>query len=165
MLVARPTVKVNMSHSFFFSPLWANDLNMESYTSRTIWKVQMYTCSFTDAAIRLTALLSIKLTNRFYVAVGLYSDRSQMTWKWSKNWKVANKAQPSVSLMLSQHFKSSVIYYCTDPWPDIIYLFQMLKNKVLWMVTSSTSALQRHKQEPIKSLYSSAHQVDRNTDR
>ena len=100
----------------FFSPLWANDLNMESYTSKTIWKVQMYTCSFTDAAIRLTALLSIKLTNRFYDAVGLYSDRSQMTWKWSKNWKVANKAQPSVSLMLSQHFKSSVIYYCTDPW-------------------------------------------------
>ena len=51
----------------FFSPLWANDLNMESYTGRTMWKVQMHTCSFTDAAIRLAALLSIKPTNRFYM--------------------------------------------------------------------------------------------------
>ena len=111
-----PQLKWKCRNPFFFAPLWANDLNMESYTSRTIWKVQMYTCSFTDAATRLAVLFSIKLTNRFYVAVGLYSDRSQMTWKWSKNWKVANKAQPSVSLMLSQHFKSSAIYYCTDPW-------------------------------------------------
>ena len=39
----------------------------------------MYTCSFTDAATRLAELFSIKLTNTFYVAVGLYSDRSQMT--------------------------------------------------------------------------------------
>ena len=39
----------------------------------------MYTCSFTDAATRFAVLFSIKLTNRFYDAVGLYSDRSQMT--------------------------------------------------------------------------------------
>ena len=41
----------------------------------------------------------IHLTNRFQVAVRLFSDRSQMTSKCGKNKKVAHDAQPSVALM------------------------------------------------------------------
>ena len=37
-------------------------------------------------------------TNRFQVAVRLFSNRSQMTSKCGKNKKVAHEAQPSVSL-------------------------------------------------------------------
>ena len=44
------------------------------------------------------------LTNRFHVAVHLFSNRSQMTSKCGKNKKVAHKAQPSVSLMFLPHF-------------------------------------------------------------
>ena len=44
------------------------------------------------------------LTNRFHVAVRLFSNRSQMTSKCGKNKKVAHKAQPSVSLMFLPHF-------------------------------------------------------------
>ena len=40
------------------------------------------------------------LTNRFQVAVRLFSNRSQMTSKCGKNKKVAYEAQPSVSLTL-----------------------------------------------------------------
>ena len=42
---------------------------------------------------------NIHLTNRFQVAVRLFSHRSQMTSKCGKNKKVALEAQPSVSLM------------------------------------------------------------------
>ena len=48
--------------------------------------------------------LMIYLTNRFQVAVRLFSNRSQMTSKCGKNKKVAHKAQPSVSLMFLPHF-------------------------------------------------------------
>ena len=44
------------------------------------------------------------LTNRFHVAVRLFSNRSQMTSKCGKNKKVAHEAQPSVSLMFLPHF-------------------------------------------------------------
>ena len=44
------------------------------------------------------------LTNRFQVAVRLFSNRSQMTSKCGKNKKVAHKAQLSVSLMFLLHF-------------------------------------------------------------
>ena len=44
------------------------------------------------------------LTNRFQVAVRLFSNRSQMTSKCSKNKKVAHEAQPRVSLMFLPHF-------------------------------------------------------------
>ena len=46
----------------------------------------------------------ICLTNRFQVAVRLFSNRSQMTSKCGKNKKVAYEAQPSVSLMFLPHF-------------------------------------------------------------
>ena len=43
-------------------------------------------------------------TNRFQVAMRLFSNRSQMTSKCGKNKQVAHKAQPSVSLMFLPHF-------------------------------------------------------------
>ena len=43
----------------------------------------------------------VYLTNRFHVAVRLFSNRSQMTSKCCKNKKVAHEAQPSVSLMFT----------------------------------------------------------------
>ena len=47
---------------------------------------------------------SLYLTNRFQVAVRLFSNRSQRTSKCGKNKKVAHEAQPSVSLMFLPHF-------------------------------------------------------------
>ena len=44
------------------------------------------------------------LTNRFHVAVHLFSNRSQMTSKCGKNKKVVHEAQLSVSLMFLPHF-------------------------------------------------------------
>ena len=58
----------------------------------------------------------ICLTNRFQVAVRLFSNRSQMTSKCGKNKKVAHEAQPSVSPMFLPHrelkksFNDDVIY-------------------------------------------------------
>ena len=46
----------------------------------------------------------VSLTNRFQVAVRLFSNRSQMTSKCDKNKKVAHEAQLSVSLMFLPHF-------------------------------------------------------------
>ena len=47
------------------------------------------------------------LTNRFQVAVLLFSNRSQMTSKCGKDRKVAHEAQPSVSLSVSSERLSS----------------------------------------------------------
>ena len=49
-------------------------------------------------------VLSIKLTNRFHVAVRLFINRSQMTSKCGKNKKGTREAQLSVSLMFLPHF-------------------------------------------------------------
>ena len=46
----------------------------------------------------------VYLTNRFHVAMRLFSNRSQMTSTCGKNKKVAHEAQPSVSLMFLPHF-------------------------------------------------------------
>ena len=46
----------------------------------------------------------LHLTNRFHVAVRLFSYRSQMTSKCGKNNEVAYEVQTSVSLMLLPHF-------------------------------------------------------------
>ena len=43
--------------------------------------------------------LSVHLTNRFHLAVCLFSNRSQVTSKCGKNKTVAHKLQASVSLM------------------------------------------------------------------
>ena len=46
----------------------------------------------------------VYLTNRFQVAMCLFSNRSQRMSKCGKNKKVAHEAQPSVSLMFLPHF-------------------------------------------------------------
>ena len=59
------------------------------------------------------------LTNRFQVAVRLFSNRSQMTSKRGKNKKVAHEAQPSVSLMFLPHFDvlcDLLLNRCTATW-------------------------------------------------
>ena len=48
--------------------------------------------------------LWVYLTNRLQVAMCLFSNRSQMTSKCSKNKKVAHEAQLSVSLLFLPHF-------------------------------------------------------------
>ena len=58
----------------------------------------MYMCAY------IYIYIYIYLTNRFHVAVRLFSNRSQMTSKCGKNKKVAHEAQPSVSLMFLPHF-------------------------------------------------------------
>ena len=50
------------------------------------------------------SLGQVYLTNRFHVAVHLFSDGSQMMSKCGKNKKVAHEAQPIVSLMFLPHF-------------------------------------------------------------
>ena len=52
----------------------------------------------------MITILVIYLTNRFHVAVRLFSNVSQMTSKCGKNKKVAQEVQPSVSLMFLPHF-------------------------------------------------------------
>ena len=46
----------------------------------------------------------VYLTNRFYVAVCLFSNRSQMTSKCRKNKEVAHEPQENVSLLFLPHF-------------------------------------------------------------
>ena len=61
----------------------------------------------------------IKLTNRFHVAMRLFSNRSEMTSKCGKNKKVAHEAQPSVSLMFLPHFDvlcDLLLNRCTATW-------------------------------------------------
>ena len=49
-------------------------------------------------------MFEFKLTNRFHVAVRLFSNKSQMTSKCRKNKEVANEPQASVSLLFLPHF-------------------------------------------------------------
>ena len=61
----------------------------------------MYQMYFVDV---LNWLQFVSLTNRFQVAVHLFSNRSQMTSKCGKNKKVAHEAQLSVTDVT--HWKS-----------------------------------------------------------
>ena len=64
-------------------------------------------------------LLCIHLTNRFHVAVRLFSNRSKVTSKCGKNKKVAHEVQPSVSLMFLPHFDvlcDLLVNRCTAKW-------------------------------------------------
>ena len=61
-------------------------------------------CFQVNATKTQAMILGKSLTNRFHVAVCLFSNRSQMTSKCGKNKKVAHEVQPSVSLMFLPHF-------------------------------------------------------------
>ena len=67
------------------------------------------------------------LTNRFHVAVRLFSNRSQMTSKCGKNNKVAHEAQPSVSLMFLPHFEVLCDLLLNRRTVHGIYLFYIIK--------------------------------------
>jgi len=62
--------------------------------------VQLLDSAANRACCGVKSYVIICLKNRFHVAVRLFSNGSQMTSKRGKNKKVANEAQPSVSLML-----------------------------------------------------------------
>lgn len=85
----------------------------------------------------------IKLTNKFHVAVSLFNNRSQMTWKSGKNKKVAHKLQQSVSfifLMNTDVFHNLSLYRPMETWNQFV-LNDKEARKIkfqLLMVTSST---------------------------
>ena len=78
------------------------------------------------------------LTNRFQVAVRLFSNRSQMISKCGKNKKVAYEAQPSVSLMFLPHFdvlSDLLLNRRTTTW-NLFVLYNRELKKVLMMTSS-----------------------------
>ena len=69
----------------------------------------------------------VYLTNRFHVAVHLFSNRSEMTSKCAKNKKVAHEAiAQCVTDVLYHILTSSVIFYRTDARQHGIYLFYII---------------------------------------
>ena len=80
----------------------------------------------------------VYLTNRFQVAMCLFSNRSQMMSKCGKNKKVAHKAQPSVSLMFLPHFDvlcDLLLNRRTATW-NLFVLYNKELKKVLMMTSS-----------------------------
>ena len=66
------------------------------------------------------------LTNRFHVAVRLFSNRSQMTSKYRKNKEVAHEPQASVSLLFLPHFE--VVYDLLLNRPTVTWNLFVLYN-------------------------------------
>ena len=54
--------------------------------------------------MQILEISRFKFTNRSYVGVFLFSDRSQMTSKCGKNKELAQEARPSESLMILPNF-------------------------------------------------------------
>ena len=78
------------------------------------------------------------LTNRFQVAVCLFSNRSQRTSKCGKNKKVTHEAQLSVSLMFLPHFDvlcDLLLNRRTATW-NLFVLYNKELKKVLMMTSS-----------------------------
>ena len=80
----------------------------------------------------------VHLTNRFQVAMRLFSSRSQMSSKCGRNKKVANEAQPIVSLMFLPHFDvlcDLLLNRHTATW-NLFVLYNREFKKVLMMTSS-----------------------------
>ena len=76
-------------------------------------------------------------TNRLHVTVILFSNRSQIMSNVVGT-KEKHMRCSQVCHWQSYHtLTSSMSYYCTDPQLNKIYLFQMIKSKMLSMATSS----------------------------
>ena len=78
-----------------------------------VFRLSWYTFVDTDQQYLKACFVSTKIqicphyfyvTNRFHVAVRLFSNRSQMTSKCRKNKEVAHEPQASVSLLFLPHF-------------------------------------------------------------
>jgi len=84
--------KNNKTHFFCFilDKTWVFDQSERAYYLFYIIDIYIY--------------INRYLTNRFDVAVRLFSDRSRMTSKCVKNKKMAHEVQPSVSLMFLPYF-------------------------------------------------------------
>ena len=68
------------------------------------WDAAFFPSDMMRRHLQYIYIVGIYLTNRFHVAVRLFSNRSQMTSKCGKNKKVARGDSPSVSLMFLPHF-------------------------------------------------------------
>ena len=83
-------------------------------------------CFVSSFEIKTLLLIFVSLlykTNRFHVAVRLFSNRSQKTSKCGKNISDTLGLPPRVPLFCSYHIlTSSVIYYWTDARQHGIYL-------------------------------------------
>ena len=87
------------SQCFAFSGMCSSDITPQT---NYFWGMFVFglICYLEHAHGNQLLALSVQyLTNRFQVAVRLFSNRSQMMSKCDKNKKVAHEAQPSVSLM------------------------------------------------------------------
>ena len=89
-------------------------------------------------SLSLSVCWIMYLTNRFQVAVRLFSNRSQMKSKCGKNKKVAHEAQPSVSLMFLPHFDilcDLLLNRRTATW-NLFVLYNKELKKVSMMTSS-----------------------------
>ena len=99
-------------------------------------KLQRFPPPFLDTTCSLSVKSSLQIANgwriitdRFHVAVHLFSNRSQMMSNCIRNKRVACEAQLSVPRCYYNIFTFSVICYGTDPWQNGIYLFSMIKKQ------------------------------------
>ena len=86
----------------------------------------------------ITFSVQVYLTNRFQVAVRLFSNRLQMTSKCGKNKKLAHEAQLSVPLMFLPHFDvlcDLLLNRRTATW-NLFVLYNKELKKVLMMTSS-----------------------------
>ena len=84
--------------------LWDESNYLSYYVSGLLFDAILTKTNYQNWRHPKTGSMNVSLTNRFHVAVRLFSNRSQMTSKCGKNKKVAHEAQPSVSLMFLPHF-------------------------------------------------------------
>ena len=94
----------------------------------------------------------VYLTNRFQVAMHLFSNRSQIMSKCGKNKKVAHEAQPSVSLMLLPHFGvlcDLLLNRHTATW-NLFVLYNKELKKALMMMSLYVCPPIDHKWELIR---------------
>ena len=111
-------IKVNKLFSFFSSRCFLTEIEnmysvfLSSYrnTRESLGQlekaVETLACGSCSNSISLLPnfLSCFYLTNRFHVAVCLFSNRSRMTSNCGKNENVAREAYPGVSLMFLPHF-------------------------------------------------------------
>ena len=123
----------------WFRTLYVDSLRMD-------WLVQKVmdntTCASWNISISSFNYIRLYLTNRFQVAVRLFSNRSQMTSKFGKNKKVAHEVQPSVSLMFLPHFDvlcDLLLNRHTATWNLFVLYNKELKN-VLMMTSIRLSS-------------------------
>ena len=76
------------------------------------------------------------LTNRFQVAVHLFSNRSQMTSKCGKNKRVAHEAQHLWCLLIMRIMYQNKTRHCQHPWPSCLTLLRTEFSKSSRSVTS-----------------------------